>query len=117
MGASTVNISVPVNQDNSYEFDETFDGIITSPRYNGQPANNVTISDNTATATIVNDDPPPTITLVQPEPILEGDSNNRQTQNYNFTVDLSEIAERPDQSGVYHNRWHSHVAGHCGWRR
>lgn len=95
VGASSVNISVPTIQDNTYEFDETFTGSIFSPRYNGQPANNVTISVDTATAVIVNDDAPPIVTLIQPEPILEGDSNNRQVQNYNFTVNLSEISERP----------------------
>ena len=94
VGRSTVDVSVPTNQDGNYEFDENFSASINDFRYNGQFANNIVPGATRVTATIVNDDPPPTITIIQPEAILEGDSNNLQTQNYNFTVDLSLISER-----------------------
>ena len=96
VGTSAVTVNVPTTTDQSYEFDETFTVRITNPRYNGQIAGNVIITGGgTATGTILNDDNPPTITLVRPPAILEGDSNNLQRQNYNFTVDISDIAGRP----------------------
>ena len=94
---SEIIARVPTNQDTSYEFDENFRAEIYDARYNGQLANNLVFGDGstndgfngqTVTGFIINDDAPPVITLVQPQPILEGDLNNRQRQNYNFTVDV-----------------------------
>lgn len=94
-GTSDLIINVPTKQDSTYEFDETFNVSISNPRFNGQTANNVTFGNRNATGVILNDDAPPTVSLIAPPPILEGDSNNLQRQNDNFTINLSAIAERP----------------------
>ncbi len=94
-GTSDLLVSVPTNQDTTYEYDETFTGNISSPRYDGQIANNLTITQSSATGVILNDDNPPTVSLIAPPPILEGDSNNLQRQNDNFTIDINPISERP----------------------
>ena len=94
-GTSDLIVSVPTNQDNTYEYDETFTANISNPRFNGAFANGLTITQSSATGVILNDDNPPTVSLIAPPPILEGDSNNLQRQNDNFTLDINPIAERP----------------------
>ncbi len=97
-GQTVVNIPVATNQDTSYEFDEDFSAFISSPRYNGVNANNlVNIGQDTAVGIILNDDSPPDITLSQPDPILEGDTLNRQRQNYNFTVNIGNTLLDPNR--------------------
>ena len=95
-GQTQVLISVPTNQDTSYEFDENFTAFITNPRYNGQPAS-VIQGQTQVTGTILNDDVPPIITLITPDPILEGDTNVRARQNYNFTVNIGSTMQDPNR--------------------
>lgn len=98
VGATQIIIPVPTIQDSSYEFDETFSASIFNPRFNGQDARgSVRINPGTATQTIINDDNPPDITLIQPDPILEGDTLNRATQNYNFTVNIGNTLQDPNR--------------------
>ena len=97
-GATSLIIRVPTYQDSSYEYDEYFNAQIYNPRYNGQPAgNSLTLGQDTAVQTILNDDAPPAITLNTPDPILEGDSASRQRQNYNFTVNIGNTLADPNQ--------------------
>ncbi len=96
-GATQLIIEVPTNNDTSYEFDETFNAQIFNPRFNGQPAGNIVLGQSSAVQTINNDDAPPSISLNTPPPILEGDLQNRQRQNYNFSVNIGNTVENPDQ--------------------
>ncbi len=98
VGATQVNISVPTIQDTSYEFDENFFAFIGNFRFNGQPAGNtITQGQTSVFQTIINDDNPPDVTLIQPDPILEGDTNNRANQNYNFTVNIGSTLQDPNR--------------------
>lgn len=98
VGATQVNISVPTIQDTSYEFDEIFFAVIGNFRFNGQPAGNTITQGQTSTfQTILNDDNPPDVTLIQPDPILEGDTLNRARQNYNFTVNIGSTQQDPNR--------------------
>ena len=96
-GDTTLQIRVATNQDTSYEFDETFTAFITDPRFNGQPATSVILGQTQVTQTIRNDDPPPVVTLITPDPILEGDTNVRARQNYNFTVNIGSTMQDPNR--------------------
>ena len=97
VGETQLIIRVPTNQDTSYEFDEDFNAFISNPRFNGRFAGNVTTNSSSVTQLILNDDAPPDITLSQPDPILEGDSLNRQRQNYNFTVNIGSTLLDPNR--------------------
>jgi hypothetical protein len=74
-GTASANISVDVYGENTYEPDETFIVKITDPV-------NVTITDNQAVGTIINDDSIPTLSVTANN-VLEGDSVNR-----NVTVNI-----------------------------
>ena len=108
-GQFSVTIRVPTTDDKSYEFDEFFNARISNARYNGQRADGFgtgTITygggndtSQAVTQQILNNDAPPSITLSTPDPILEGDLINGQPQkqNYNFTVNIGNTLNNPDQ--------------------
>ena len=74
-GTASANIPVSVYGDNMFEPDETFTLKISNPI-------NVTIADNQAVGTIINDDPIPTLSVTGNN-IVEGDLGNR-----NVTINL-----------------------------
>jgi hypothetical protein len=80
-GQLSADISIPVTGDTLDEFDETFTLTISNPA-------NATILRGQATGTILDNDPPPSITITNIG-VAEGNSG---TSNLNFTVRLSTIS-------------------------
>lgn len=77
-GTASADISVDVYGENTYEPDETFAVKITDPI-------NVTITDNQAVGTIINDDPIPTLSVTANN-VVEGDAGNRNvTVNFRLS--------------------------------
>lgn len=77
-GVTTQTVSVPLNGDTVDESDETFRVLLTSPL-------NATINKPFGVGTILNDDPPPSVSI-NDVTLEEGDSG---TRNGSFTVSLS----------------------------
>jgi uncharacterized repeat protein (TIGR01451 family) len=77
-GETNKTIAVPVNGDTVYEPDESFQVVLSNPV-------NATLARSTATGTIVNDDPAPSLSI-QGVSVAEGNSG---TTNAVFTVNLS----------------------------
>jgi len=76
-------VAVSILPDSAVEEDETF-------HLNLSGAVNATIADSQGTATIINDDDAPSVSINDPEPVLEGDPP--ATPSIQFTVTLSEDA-------------------------
>ena len=76
-------ISVPILDNSIYEADETFTLSLTNPV-------NATILDNSATATIYDDDPPPQLNISDAPAVMEPDSG---TVISSFTVTLSSTSD------------------------
>lgn len=76
-------IGVPVTADNLFEGDETFSVTLTNP------TNGAILGTSTATATIVNDDNQPSVSIADAAPVTEG---NTGTRNANFTVTLNALS-------------------------
>ena len=81
-GQTTKLIAIAVNGDTTNETNETFSVTLSNPA-------NATITTSAATATITNDDSPPTVTITSPAATNEGNSG---TTNFVFTVTLSAIS-------------------------
>ncbi|MBW4441271.1 MAG: DUF4347 domain-containing protein [Plectolyngbya sp. WJT66-NPBG17] len=79
----TKTVTVLVKGDAQFEQDETFSVVLRDPSANARLAN------QSAIATIENDDTAPTITIAGADSITEGDTG---TQPYTFTVSLSEAS-------------------------
>jgi CSLREA domain-containing protein len=79
-GNITTTISVPINDDNIFETDETFTVKLSNP-------NNATIATGTGTGTgtILNNDPVPTISIAD---VTQNEGNSGNT-SYDFAVTLS----------------------------
>ncbi|MCY2930919.1 MAG: hypothetical protein NTV86_15805, partial [Planctomycetota bacterium] len=83
-GVVTQTVTIVVNGDITYEFDQTFFVNLSGP-------SNTTIADATGMGTIVNDDSAPTLTIDSPS-ILEGTGGGTFLD---FTAALSVASERP----------------------
>ena len=83
-GQTSAVISIDVTDDNRYEEDETFTLSISLPAQHAM----ATIADGTATGTITNDDPMPSLSIAD-QSISEGDSGTTQLV---FTVSLSAVS-------------------------
>ncbi len=79
-GQTSGTITIPVQGDTIYENDETFSVTITSATPHS------VVGTGTATATILNDDGPPTVNIVAPPPQFEGNSG---TTPFEFTVNVT----------------------------
>ena len=92
-----VFFDVPTFQDNTYEFDENFSLIISNVQQSGQDITNqvTTAQSRQAVATILNDDTVPTVTIIPPPAIVEGDTNVNVNQQQVFVVDIAPLSERP----------------------
>ncbi|GAB4071348.1 pre-peptidase C-terminal domain-containing protein [Ancylobacter sonchi] len=84
-GATSGTISVPVTGDTSYEPNETFSLVLSSPTGATFSGGGATLS---ATGTITNDDAPPVATMANVS-VTEGNSG---TKNATFTVTLSAVS-------------------------
>ena len=89
-GGNAVNVPVIVFGDNNYEFDENFSIVVTKQ----SGTENVVFANgnNSAAATILNDDQPPLISLQTPPGIFEGNSGQK---TLNFTVFVTPASGRP----------------------
>jgi hypothetical protein len=74
-GSTSTTISIPINNDNTYEGDETFTVTLSNP-------SNATIATGTATGTITNDDAAPTFTIDD----VTHNEGNAGTTSYTFTI-------------------------------
>ena len=92
-----VFFDVPTFQDNTYEFDENFSLIISNVQQSGQDITNqvTNAQSRQAVATILNDDTVPTVTIIPPPAIVEGDTNVNVNQQQVFVVDIAPLSERP----------------------
>jgi hypothetical protein len=80
-GATSVQVTVPINGDSLAEGDETFSVQLSAPQ-------NATIADGEGQCTISNDDGLPTISIDNVS-LLEGDAG---TKTFTFTVTLSSVS-------------------------
>jgi hypothetical protein len=78
-GQTQATVAVPVVDDTAYESNEDFSLVLSNPV-------NASLGTDTASATILDDDPPPTLTIVSDVSVKEGDTG---TTNAVFTVQLS----------------------------
>lgn len=74
-GSTSTTISIPINNDNTYEGDETFTVTLSNP-------SNATIATGTVTGTITNDDAAPTFTIDD----VTHNEGNAGTTSYTFTI-------------------------------
>jgi hypothetical protein len=81
-GQATATVNVAVKGDTTYETNETFFLRLTSAGHAG-------IADGEGMGTIVNDDPPPTVSIADALPTVEGNSGKRNMQ---FRVSLSAVS-------------------------
>ena len=89
-GGNAVNVPVIVFGDNNYEFDENFSIVVV--QQSGTENVGFANGNNSAAATILNDDAPPLISLQTPPGIFEGNAGQK---TLNFTVFVTPASGRP----------------------
>src|SRR4029079_14926040 len=89
--AADVIITVPITKDHNYETNETFQVELFNPVNAAVLSGADKVTSASKTATIIDNDEIPTITLVNPAPVTEGNSG---TKNMAFKVVLSAANER-----------------------
>ncbi len=86
-GQTLNHVSVTINGDDVYELDETITATLSNPVAAIFPGGASTV---TARGVIVNDDPPPVITLTQPASVTEGDTGETDMV---FTITKTGLTE------------------------